>query len=163
PGDSGKSTLEYLLQNHQTIPPELGIFLGITYRLHPDLCRLVSGAVYEDRLQPAGITAVRTLNLSATPPENIQKSSDVLFGQVEHEGNSQASDEEADRIEQLVKELLGCRIEQGDGEQPKALALEDILIVAPYNMQVRKIRNRIAGARVGSVDKFQGQQAPVVI
>src|SRR5262249_33957025 len=162
PGDSGKSTLEYLLQNHQTIPPELGIFLGITYRLHPDLCRLVSGAVYEDRLRPAGITAARTLNLS-TPPGTIKKSSGVLFVLVEHEGNSQASDEEADQIEQIVKELVGCRIDQGDGEQPKVLQLKDILIVAPNNGQAPKIRNRKPGARVGSVDKFRGQQPPVFI
>ncbi len=163
PGESGKSTLEYLLGDHQTIPPELGIFLGITYRMHPDLCKLVSGAIYEERLLPAVNTAGRTLAFSSGSGNALQKSCGVLFVAVEHEGNSQDSDEEAACIEQLVADLVVCRISTGDGGATRALTLDDILIVAPYNMQVRNIRRRIQGAKVGSVDKFQGQEAPIVI
>ncbi|MBX9693241.1 MAG: hypothetical protein K2Z81_12710, partial [Cyanobacteria bacterium] len=72
------------------------------------------------------------------------------------------SDEEVDAIDGLIKKLLQCRVQDKNGVA-RTLTLKDILIVTPYNMQVRKIAHRIPGTRVGSVDKFQGQEAPVVI
>ena len=83
---------------------------------------------------------------------------------VEHEGNSQGCEEEACKIEELVAELLGCQVWDAEKREPRNLTLEDVLIVAPFNMQVRLLKKRLGTkARIGSVDKFQGQEAHVVI
>ena len=163
PGESGLSALDYLLGDKATIPEEMGIFLPTSWRMHPDVCRFISGAVYEGRLQPEAHTAKRKIVLpkadSLAPAE-----AGVLFVPVEHEGNSQASEEEVAVIGDLVAELLTRQRTSIKGRKAGALRMEDILIVAPYNMQVRKLRRALPeGARVASVDKFQGQEAPVVI
>ena len=82
-----------------------------------------------------------------------------MFSPVIHEGNVQSSEEEADRICEIIEELLSATC---DGKNSK-LKQEDILVVAPYNMQVRLLTERLPGVKVGSVDKFQGQEAEVVI
>ncbi|HEY9733597.1 MAG TPA: TM0106 family RecB-like putative nuclease [Drouetiella sp.] len=163
PEESGKSSLEYFLHDHATVPDHLGIFLGTTYRMHPDVCAVISDAVYESRIRPHEQTGKQILrfpddSLSA----KIGKQSGVVWIPVEHEGNVQASDEEVERIEQLVKDLLQCCYADKHGHT-RPVTLADILIVAPYNMQVRKIASRINGAQVASVDKFQGREAPIVI
>ncbi len=80
-----------------------------------------------------------------------------------HDGCEQASDEEVEMIARITDELLGRTVTDRHGG-PRPMTLNDILFVAPYNMQVRRLKQRLpAGARVGSVDKFQGQEAPVVI
>ncbi|MFN8553523.1 MAG: TM0106 family RecB-like putative nuclease [Candidatus Obscuribacterales bacterium] len=163
PGESGKSSLEYFLQDHATVPEHLGVFLGTTYRMHPDVCAVISDAVYESRIQPHAQTARQVLSFpDPLVAEKIGKSSGLVFVPVAHEGNAQASDEEVERIEELVTELLKCCYTNKDGET-KQVSLSDILIVAPYNMQVRKIASKINGAQVASVDKFQGREAPIVI
>lgn len=164
PGDSGLSCLEYLLQGQETIPADLGVFLGETWRMHPDLCGFISQAFYDGRLKShLGLEKQKILIPESTGVENNFPENGILFVPVEHEGNGQASDEEAEIIEQIVQVLLKGIFRNEDGiESP--LGMEDILLVAPYNMQVRKLK-RILGptARVGSVDIFQGQEAPVVI
>jgi superfamily I DNA and/or RNA helicase len=81
---------------------------------------------------------------------------------VEHEGNSQASPEEAEAIAAEIEQLVGRGYTPADGP-PRPLSYEDVMVVAPYNQQVRCLRGRLPEAvRVGTVDKFQGQQAPVV-
>ncbi len=164
PGESGESVLDYLLGERQVIPEDFGIFLGTTYRMHPDVCRFISAAVYEDRLQPDAVTAKRVLEIPATGINHIRRVAGLMVVPVEHEGNTQGSDEEADMVAALVQELLQCRVKEDDGVTSHPLTLaDDILIVCPYNMQVRKIKSRIPSARVASVDKFQGKQASVVI
>jgi uncharacterized protein len=161
PGDSGKSVLEYLLQDKQVIPNDFGIFLGVSRRMHPDVCSFISGAVYENRLQPHPDTAARALTFPSSTSELITRTSGILFVPVAHEGNTQDSDEEADTIIRIVDELKRGIIR--DGFDQNFDVRTDLLIVAPYNMQVRKLRQRLPGARVGSVDKFQGQEAALVI
>ncbi len=161
PGDSGLSTLEYLLGDWPTIPPELGLFLDRTYRLHPALCDFVSDAFYEGRLSPAPRVENRRVVARDNPggPE-----AGVAFLPVEHEGNTQASAEEVEQVRRLVAALLEREHTGLDGEPLGPLRPREILVVAPYNLQVRKLRQRLpAGVRVGTVDKFQGQEAPVVI
>ena len=86
-----------------------------------------------------------------------------MFVGVEHDGNIQQSDEEVDRVVSVYKELLGLPYTSSEGGT-KPLALDDFLFIAPYNAQVRALQVALpAGARVGSVDKFQGQEAPVCI
>jgi len=82
---------------------------------------------------------------------------------VEHDGNLQASDEEIDLVMRVFHELLGRTYRSKDGSE-RSLQLEDFLFVSPYNLQVARLRARLpGGSRVGSVDKFQGQEAPVTI
>ena len=164
PGESGQSLLEYLLQAHAVVPPELGVFLGVTRRMHPGICSFISGCVYEGRLQSHPETANRVIQLPRTLEGSQVIPAGVAFAEVPHFGNVQGSDEEVDRIVEITEVLLKCKHTDQDGHTIGQLQLSDILYVAPYNLQVRKLRDRLpAGARVGSVDKFQGQEAPVVI
>ena len=88
----------------------------------------------------------------------------LVYLPVEHHANAQASDEECETIARVVEELVGRTIYEGKRKNGRPLTLEDILFVAPFNMQVRRLQQRLArGARIGSVDKFQGQEAHVVI
>ena len=162
PGESGCSTLKYLLQGRATIPEDFGIFLSETWRMHPDVCRFISGAVYEDRLKPKPITSNRTIEYGFEPRRYVQKNAGILFIPVEHEGNVYESEEEAGTIVEIVEELLGQHVTD-TGKTDRPLTADDILVVTPYNLQVRKLSERLPGIRVGTVDKFQGQQAPVVI
>lgn len=164
PGESGQSLLQYLLQDHAVVPPDLGVFLGVTRRMHPEICSFISGSVYDDRLQAHTQTQNRIIVVPPQLADTALLSSGILFCDVQHSGNIQGSDEEADRIAQITQHLLQCEHTDTSGRSLGLLQLSDILYVAPYNLQVRKLRNSLpAGARVGSVDKFQGQEAPVVI
>lgn len=158
PGDSGQSALEYLLHEHATVPEEMGIFLAKTRRLHPELCSFISGAIYEGRLAPTGHARERCLRPGAG---STLPAAGLCFVPVEHEGNAQASDEEVEHIGRLIRELLGARFVSENGE--RALGMNDIMIVAPYNAQVRRLQQAYPNARVGTVDKFQGQEAAIVI
>ncbi len=162
PGESGCSILEYLLQGRATVSEDFGIFLGETWRMHPNVCQFISSAVYEDRLKPRPITSNRTIKYGSEPRRYVQKTSGILFIPVEHEGNAYESEEEAATIVDIVEELIGqCVTDVGKTDRP--LTADDILVVTPYNLQVRKLSEQFPGMRVGTVDKFQGQQAPVVI
>jgi uncharacterized protein len=163
PGESGQSVLEYLLQDKQVIPDDFGIFLGTSWRMHPDVCSFISGAVYEGRLSPEPTNETRVIKLPKTQGAVALKPAGILYVPVQHEGNAQESEEEVAVIVETVEELLECYVVDQDGSI-RPLTLEDILIVAPYNMQVRRLKTALpVGAKVGSVDKFQGQDAAVVI
>jgi superfamily I DNA and/or RNA helicase len=162
PGRSGFSALEHLLDGAATVPPERGVFLSKTRRMHPDLCRFISDAFYDGRLTAeAGNERQRLiLNPDADP---VLAPSGLRFISVEHEGCSQKSELEAERGRQLYQSLLGRRWTDQEG-QVRPIGIDDILIVSPYNMQVNLLRARLPeGARVGTVDKFQGQEAAVVL
>lgn len=166
PGESGQSVLQYLLQNKQVVPDDFGIFLGSSWRMHPDICNFISGAVYEDRLYAQDCAARRFIHLPDEAVSEAQgswslKSSGIVYVPVQHEGNSQDSEEEARAIVRIVEMLRTCSFV--DGTIRRMLVPNDILIVAPYNMQVRRLQAALPGIKVGSVDKFQGQEAPVVI
>jgi uncharacterized protein len=161
PGESGLSVLDYLLGTQATIPEDLGIFLSMTWRLHPGICEFISGAVYEDRLLPEEHTGDRTVHLP-DHAELVTEEAGILFLPVKHEGNTQKSDEEAEVIAAAVGELLAGEWSPEAGSR-RPIKLDDILFVAPYNMQVRRLKQVLPeGARVGSVDKFQGREAPIV-
>jgi superfamily I DNA and/or RNA helicase len=161
-GDSGKSALDFLLGDIPTVPPERGIFLPVTRRMHPDVCRFISEAVYEGRLQPKSGNANQRLVL-APGADAALKSSGIAWVPVAHGGCSQKSEEEGARIKQLYASLLNQRwIDREGVEAPIRPA--DILVVSPYNMQVNLLKSGLpTGARVGTVDKFQGQEAAVVL
>jgi uncharacterized protein len=163
PGESGQSALEYLLQGHRTVPPHLGVFLGTTWRLHPRVCSFISGAVYDDKLHPEPRTEARVVELPKEGGQLVREEAGIVFIPVEHEGNAQASDEEVDVIGRVMDELRGRKLVGDRPDRPRTLTGDDVLLVAPYNLQVRALREKHAPVRAGSVDKFQGQEAPVVI
>ena len=171
PAASGQSCLEYLLRGAPTVPSELGVFLSRSYRLHPSLCCLVSDIVYSGRLLPHPSTSSRSISpIKRSPSADaalahplLSRGSGIQCIEVEHDGNTFASPEEARIVASLFAELL-CRDFNDGAADPRPLSKEDILVVTPYNAQVQLIRSVLPhGARVGTVDRFQGQEAPVVI
>ncbi len=153
PEGSGLSVLQHLLGEHVTIPPDRGLFLAETWRLRPELCAFTSDAYYEGRLEPAAVTASRSLAAGNGP----------VWLEVAHEHRGQSSVEEADAVEAAVRALVGSPFTEESGST-RLLREDEILVVAPYNAQVRTLRSRLpAAVAVGTVDKFQGQQAPVVV
>ena len=152
PDGSGVSVLEHLLGDGQTIPEERGLFLERSWRMHPDVCGFVSDAFYESRLESADVCLQQTTELGTG----------LRFLPVEHEANRRESPEEARAIFDELKRLLGRRWTNVHGVT-RALGLQDVLVVAPYNDQVALLAETLPdGARVGTVDKFQGQEAAVV-
>jgi predicted RecB family nuclease len=161
PDNAGASALEYLLDGHSVIPEAKGIFLERTYRMHPDVCRPLSEVVYEGKLNAAEGNEKQRIEINN--PKKITKSHGILVVKVNHNGNQQSSGEEARVVAELVDELkTGCfHSKTGESSQ---ITGKDILIVSPYNMQVNLLKDRIpSGCAIGTIDKFQGQQAPVVI
>ncbi len=146
------SALKHLLGIAQTVPEHLGKFLPESWRLRPELCTFTSEAYYQGRLKPAVSSALRSLAAG----------NGLVLLPVQHEGCSQQSWEEADAVSQAISALLGTPFTIDPGTT-KPLEARDILVVAPYNAQVRALKARVPrGVRVGTVDKFQGQEAAVV-
>lgn len=162
PGESGQSTLEYLLEGEATIAPERGVFLKDTWRMHPKVCNFISDAVYDGRLEAERNNANQRLVLGEDPTLGLREAG-ISFIEVAHDGCSQRSDEEAEVIRSIVEDLLTRRYVDRQGVEHPVL-LENILVVAPYNMQVNRLKQVLPeDARVGTVDKFQGQEAEAVL
>jgi uncharacterized protein len=154
------SALGHLLNGRDTIAADQGVFLTETRRLHPDVCAFTSELFYEGRLVTRPENANQRLN-AADPLGGTG----LRFAPVEHSGNQNESPEEVERVAASVDDLLRSGATWTNKKrETHALTLEDILIVAPYNAQVSALLERLpAGSRVGTVDKFQGQEAPVVL
>jgi uncharacterized protein len=162
PGDSGDSVLDYLLQDQATIPPEQGIFLENTWRMHPAVCQFISEAIYNSRLKSHPNTERRYLVLNESADPALMPAG-IHFEEIEHTGCVQDSEEEAARVEQIYQSLLTQYYIDDEGRQ-QPITAQNILVVSPYNMQVNLLKQRLGPeARVGTVDKFQGQEAEVVI
>ena len=169
PGDSGRSCLEYLMQGAHVVPDDRGVFLATSWRMEPSLTAMVSQLFYDGRLKANPANAVNAISwhqscLAATgEPLPTQG---LVFEPVAHSGCSVVSEAEIDRIEQIVDALLNgsyCHARAG-GEKRGVLGPEQILVTAPYNVQVNRLQQCLGKrARVGTVDKFQGQEAPVAI
>ncbi len=151
------SALGWLVDGHNTLPPERGYFLDRSYRMHPDVCRAVSRLSYDGRLRShESLTSARCLEGVAPGVRSLT---------VDHDGNATESPEEAAAIVAEIRALLGAK--WTDERGTRSLAPTDVLVVTPYNAQVVLVRHALdaaglTGVRVGTVDKFQGQQAPVV-
>ncbi|MBV9027333.1 MAG: AAA family ATPase, partial [Candidatus Eremiobacteraeota bacterium] len=150
PLHAGDSVLQHLLGDEKTVPEDRGIFLDRTYRMQPEICAFISEAMYDDRLEPA--EDAKGHHVLA----NGERLAGLYFVPLSHEGNSSSSPEEADEI---LRHIVILR-ERG------TLTDRDIIVVTPYNAQRRLITQRLRNAgldvRVGTVDKFQGQEAAVV-
>lgn len=162
PEDSGLSLLDYLLHATPTIPDSMGVFLGTTYRMHPAVNRFISDAIYEGKLEAAPENDRQCIKVPDGYQGILNKEAGIVTVPVFHEGNTQASDEEVEQIVILANQLIGRVFTAKDGTE-RPIDWGDILFVAPYNHQVNKLKHALGEhAKVGSVDKFQGQEAPVV-
>jgi predicted RecB family nuclease len=153
------SALDHMLGGHQTIPEDRGLFLEETWRLHRTICAFTSELFYEGRLHPHP-----GLELQEVRSTGVLRGAGLRYLPVPHTGNQSSSPEEAGVVQNLVNDFLASNptwINRQGVESP--LTLADVLIIAPYNAQVFELQARLPGARIGTVDKFQGQEAPVVI
>jgi uncharacterized protein len=154
------AALVHLLGSRQTIAEEAGLFLDESWRLHPRICAFTSELFYEGRLRSRP-----GLENQALGGDTPFAGSGLFYVPVEHSGNQASSPEEAEAVVRIVEGLLSpaVRWTAADGKV-RSLGPSDILVVAPYNAQVAAIARLVpAGVRVGTVDKFQGQEAAVVV
>jgi len=164
PPGAGASALEHLLGGTKTIARERGLFLHQTRRLHPEICRFTAEAFYEGRLKSAqGLEQQAVLAPKGSAGQALGGSG-LVYVPVVHDANQSRAKEEVDAVADLVAALTadGVRYRNAAGEEAP-LTRADLMIVAPYNAQVTALAERLPGVRIGTVDKFQGQQAPVVI
>ena len=160
PPGADVSALDHLLGEEVTVPPDRGLFLDRTWRLHPTICAFTSKIFYRGRLSSQDGRERQAVRGSA--PLN---GSGLRLVPVEHAGNQSESPEEVGVVGRLVRSALdaGATWIDVDGTT-RPLGVDDILVVAPYNAQVSALLAALPdGARVGTVDKFQGQEAPIVI
>lgn len=159
PEGADAAALNHILGEHKTMPPDKGLFLGISWRLNPKICEFTSEIYYENRLTTVDGTEKQVI--SGSPKFS---GSGLFYVPVAHVGNQSRSIEEAETIEGIVKHLLSGSVYWSDenGETRK-LSQSDILVVAPYNLQVEALQSKLPGIEVGTVDRFQGREAPVVI
>lgn len=150
-----ESALGWLMDGHAAIPSEHGYFLESSWRMQPEVCEKVSVLAYEGRLKSVAVGR----SLDGVEPG-------LVVVQLDHAGNRTESAEEADEVVRQVKDHIGASWTDGDITRP--LEAGDFLVVAPYNAQVQLIRSTLDAAglkevRVGTVDKFQGQEAAIAI
>lgn len=157
PEPANLSCLDWMLADHATVPPDRGIFLPVSRRMHPEVCRFISNQVYEGRLTSHPDTALQGVNGTVFPKAG------AFWLPVLHEGNAQIALEEVAAIQAAARDLLkGTWTEKNGSTRP--MRQTDIIVVAPYNAQVNVLRDALPeGIRVGTVDKFQGQEAPVCL
>lgn len=154
------SALEHILKENKTIPPDKGIFLDVTWRLHPKICDFVSELFYESRLKPRS-----SMENQALVGSSSFAGSGLWFIPVTHEGNQSSSSEEVEAVSQMLSGLLNGSVSYSDFEKKThPLTVSDIKVIAPYNAQVNQLVAKVSPSiQVGTVDKFQGQEAPVIL
>jgi uncharacterized protein len=154
------AALVHVLGGGKTIEDKSGLFLEETWRLHPAICQFTSEVFYEGRLHSRDGLDKQALS-GGTPFAG----SGLFYVPAAHSGNQNSSPEEVEAIARIVKSLLTPSVRFNDSKgESRRLGESDVLVVAPYNAQVAALIDRLpSGVRVGTVDRFQGQQAPVVI
>jgi hypothetical protein len=161
PPGVGVSVLGPMLGAARTIPEDRGIFLNVTHRLHPAICTFISEAIYDGRLVPGDDTLHQRIGSGDAFGAGLR------YWPVAHLGNSRESGEEADETVRIVRSLLGAPLVDEHGVT-RDVKDGDVIVVAPYNAQQQRIRKALdaagySGVKVGTVDKFQGQEAFAVV
>lgn len=161
PPGADASALGHMLGEHTTLGDSMGIFLGETWRMHPDICAYISEVFYEGRLHSRPSLTAQRVNA----PDALFDGTGLRVLAVQHRGNTNASEEEARRIGACIRSLLSSHATWTDQDgETHALTPRDILILTPYNAQIAELRKHVpAGIEIGTVDKFQGQEAPIAI
>jgi uncharacterized protein len=174
PGYSALSVLQYFLLDerhsiperpvfHPVVAPEAGLFLGTSRRMHQEICSVVSDLMYEGRLEADEACNIQRVHLPGDGGHHINTEHGIVFSPVEHDGNTQSSQEEVNRVVDIYHELRG-RLYTDKSGNTRPLELKDFLFISPYNAQVRALKAALGDdANVGSVDKFQGQEAPICV
>lgn len=158
PDGTEVSALEHVLQDEKTISDEQGIFLAKTWRMHSSINVFVSELFYENRLKSKDHLDQQQILGSK------YSGAGLYLEEVEHSGNTNSSNEEVEKVVEIVHQLISGEttfINQ-KGEET-TLKTSDIKIITPYNAQVQAIKQQLPTLEVGTVDKFQGQEAPVII
>jgi uncharacterized protein len=159
PDGTDVSALTHILNGAHTVPPDKGLFLEHTWRLHPAITAFTSELFYDSKLHSKG-----GLDIQVVKSSGPIGGAGLQFLPVQHSGNQNCSPEEAAAVRDLVTSILQSKPSWIDREgKEAALTLDDIVIITPYNAQVFEIQQLLPGARVGTVDKFQGQEAPIAI
>ena len=159
PPGAERSVLGHVLDGERVIPPHLGVFLDGTWRMHPQISAYTSEVFYEGQLGSHPGRECQQVR-GAAPLSDTG----VRFVAVPHAGNSSSSPEEAAKLRELITALLESdpAFTDADGVQ-RSLEMSDVLVITPFNAQVAQIGAALRGVRVGTVDKFQGQEAPISI
>ena len=139
-------------------PHDQGLFLPETWRLHPEICRFTSELFYGGRLHSRS-----GLDRQEVRGAGVLSGAGLRFLSVPHSGNQNFAPEEADAIAQLLHGLVGHASWINDAGAETVIGWDDVLVIAPFNAQVFELQARFPQAKVGTVDKFQGQQAPLVV
>jgi len=159
PPGADRSALAHVLDGEQVIPDHLGLFLNGTWRMHPSITAFTSEVFYEGRLHSH--PGRDGLALTGAPPVT---GTGIRFVPVAHERHSSDSTEEAAAIAEDVRRLLASNPVWTDAKGVTApLSERDVLVITPYNAQVAALTDELSSLRIGTVDKFQGQQAPISI
>jgi predicted RecB family nuclease len=160
PEGTAISALDHVLEGRMTIARDRGLFLEETWRLPPEICTFTSEMFYEARLR-ARVQPGRQVLLGGGAFDGAG----LWFVPAAHDANQSACREEVDVVAELMKMLLDGNVRWRDREgEVRSLEPRDILVIAPYNAQVADLEPRLpAEVRVGTVDRFQGQEAPIVI
>lgn len=161
PNGVGASVMNFCLGLDSIVPPSHGIFLSQTRRLHPNICSYISDKFYQSKLSPHEVTASRKL---------FQKDSDypvdlsgIHLEELNHTNSSQRSTEEAEHIVNLIQSIKASCLIDIDGNI-REVDDSDFIVIAPFNAQVKLIQSKLEETiRVGTVDRFQGQEAPIAI
>ncbi|MGQ7868789.1 TM0106 family RecB-like putative nuclease [Sunxiuqinia sp. sy24] len=158
PDGTEVSALEHVLQGEKTISDKRGVFLADTWRMHSHINTFISELFYENRLQSKEHLDHQQIIGSKYAGAGL------YLEEVEHTGNTNSSSEEVEMVAEIVANLTGGDVEFVNEKGVKApLTVSDIKIITPYNAQVQAIKQRCPNLEVGTVDKFQGQEAPVII
>ena len=158
PGGAGASTLEHVLADAATIPDDRGVFLDTTWRMHRTLCSFLSIQIYDGRLH----------SHENCERQSVGGEAGLRWVRAEHDGCDTSSVVEAELVASTIRSLLGKTWVDFDGNE-HTMHAGHVMVVAPYNDHVDIVRAVLdadpatSAARVGTVDKFQGQEAPVVI
>jgi uncharacterized protein len=157
PRQSGDSALGHILGDHATMPADRGVFISETRRMHPDVCAFISDRIYDGKLTSHADCAKQGTDLGTG----------LRWLEVNHAGCSTESEIEADAVIAQIHEVLGQHWTDKHGVS-HTITADDVMVVAPYNDQKDLLRAKLdadpatRGLQVGTVDKFQGRQAPIV-
>jgi uncharacterized protein len=172
PGTSGLSGLEHINQGHDVVPPEYGILLRITRRMHPEIAKFISEQVYEGKLEADPPCANQRIGEGG-----LVSGSGLYWLPVQHEGCSVRSVAEVTSVVKIYASVLGKQFTDKHGNT-RPIEPRDIFVIAPYNAQVQELRRQLLAnpvavsfgvtedslrQRVGTVDKAQGSEAPIVL
>ena len=156
PPGADLSCLDWLLGAGRNVESDRGMLLDITYRMHPDLCAFISGQFYGGLVKHDPSTERQVICAAELPRAG------AFWMSVAHEGRTQHAPEEIEAIRAMIDRLVAGTWTDRSG-RTRQLRPSDIIVVAPYNVQVLALSESLPDIRVGTVDRFQGQEAPVAL